>query len=311
MALKPCRECGRDVSTEAPACPHCGAPAVRDPARWGRWLRTDGEGADTKQRDLGRWRRRTVVVTLPVAFLLGFGAIPLATYGTISPCGILKKSFMRSAFAEELGGGSGDSWGKAGAAIGLAIGGTLVDRFVDTLSPMQCAMRWVALQLDEGNVSSSMNGGRASFGARSSQPEKPMWQASETRNPIDDTRTVYLELKASSGENQWGTPPALALRCLSNRTEVFIDWDTFVSSEVVSVTTRIDTQPAQRQAWTVSTDNKATFLRGSKIAFIKQLLAADSLVARVTPYGDNAITAVFEMAGLPGQIGPLREACNW
>ena len=26
MALKPCRECGREVSTEAVACPQCGAP---------------------------------------------------------------------------------------------------------------------------------------------------------------------------------------------------------------------------------------------------------------------------------------------
>lgn len=25
MALKPCRECGKEVSTEAKACPHCGA----------------------------------------------------------------------------------------------------------------------------------------------------------------------------------------------------------------------------------------------------------------------------------------------
>ncbi len=26
MALAPCRECGKEVSTEATACPHCGAP---------------------------------------------------------------------------------------------------------------------------------------------------------------------------------------------------------------------------------------------------------------------------------------------
>jgi hypothetical protein len=26
MALKPCRECGQQVSTEAVSCPHCGAP---------------------------------------------------------------------------------------------------------------------------------------------------------------------------------------------------------------------------------------------------------------------------------------------
>src|SRR5215213_6291659 len=30
MALIPCRECGREVSTEAPTCPHCGCP---DPGR--------------------------------------------------------------------------------------------------------------------------------------------------------------------------------------------------------------------------------------------------------------------------------------
>jgi predicted RNA-binding Zn-ribbon protein involved in translation (DUF1610 family) len=32
MALVPCRECGREVSTEAQACPQCGAPAPTRPA---------------------------------------------------------------------------------------------------------------------------------------------------------------------------------------------------------------------------------------------------------------------------------------
>jgi membrane protein YdbS with pleckstrin-like domain len=27
MALFPCRECGREISTEAPSCPHCGVPS--------------------------------------------------------------------------------------------------------------------------------------------------------------------------------------------------------------------------------------------------------------------------------------------
>lgn len=26
MAMKPCRECGEQVSTQAKACPHCGTP---------------------------------------------------------------------------------------------------------------------------------------------------------------------------------------------------------------------------------------------------------------------------------------------
>lgn len=29
MALQPCRECARELSTEATACPHCGAPRPR------------------------------------------------------------------------------------------------------------------------------------------------------------------------------------------------------------------------------------------------------------------------------------------
>lgn len=32
MALVPCRECQREISSEAPACPHCGAPKLLDAA---------------------------------------------------------------------------------------------------------------------------------------------------------------------------------------------------------------------------------------------------------------------------------------
>ncbi len=34
MALVPCRECGNEISTEAPSCPHCGVinPVVAEPA---------------------------------------------------------------------------------------------------------------------------------------------------------------------------------------------------------------------------------------------------------------------------------------
>lgn len=33
MALTPCRECGKDVSTQAQSCPHCGAPINQAPQR--------------------------------------------------------------------------------------------------------------------------------------------------------------------------------------------------------------------------------------------------------------------------------------
>lgn len=31
MPLKPCRECGKEVATDARACPQCGAPAPTRP----------------------------------------------------------------------------------------------------------------------------------------------------------------------------------------------------------------------------------------------------------------------------------------
>ncbi len=32
MVLVPCRECGKELSTEAASCPHCGAPALTSPS---------------------------------------------------------------------------------------------------------------------------------------------------------------------------------------------------------------------------------------------------------------------------------------
>lgn len=37
MPLQPCRECGKEVSTEAAACPHCGAAAPAR-AKTGDWI---------------------------------------------------------------------------------------------------------------------------------------------------------------------------------------------------------------------------------------------------------------------------------
>jgi uncharacterized membrane protein YvbJ len=49
MPLKPCRECGANVSKEAQTCPHCGAPhptkdksAAPDPITKTSWLMIAG-----------------------------------------------------------------------------------------------------------------------------------------------------------------------------------------------------------------------------------------------------------------------------
>ena len=41
MPVAPCPDCGKDVSTAAPNCPHCGRP-TRRPRPWARWLQIAG-----------------------------------------------------------------------------------------------------------------------------------------------------------------------------------------------------------------------------------------------------------------------------
>ncbi len=55
MSLTTCRECGREVSTEAPSCPHCGAPGPS-----GGW-------AGYPRRTWGfEWRSETEVLGWPL-----------------------------------------------------------------------------------------------------------------------------------------------------------------------------------------------------------------------------------------------------
>lgn len=77
MALSPCRECGRDVSTAADACPGCGAP----------W-------PGTPENELHRHRPAPVPVSIPrvaVGTFLGWlmiGACLMAIWIMITIAGL-------------------------------------------------------------------------------------------------------------------------------------------------------------------------------------------------------------------------------
>lgn len=107
MAIQPCRECGRDVSTEATACPHCGARAAA--------------------RRTGRY-----VAVAALAVLLLTAAVPLVTYGTLSPCQMLKRELIRTGLAGIDEGA--DGW----EALGVALGGSMIDGAIEALGPMEC-----------------------------------------------------------------------------------------------------------------------------------------------------------------------------
>lgn len=84
MPLAPCRECGKDVSTEAAACPHCGAAAPTR-QRSGDWVPCPKCGsANTRKIGPGLMGFASLImgscllwipivgwVLAPIAFILG------------------------------------------------------------------------------------------------------------------------------------------------------------------------------------------------------------------------------------------------
>lgn len=136
------------------------------------------------------------------------------------------------------------------------------------------------------------------------------WEVVDQTNPIDDTRTVVLLLGADQGKPHLGEAISLIVRCQSNQTNLYIDWEDYLGSEA-EVISRIGNQKAQAQLWTLSTDAKATFYPGNPIDFINTLMQYDSFVAQVTPFSESPVTAVFDTTGLQNAIVPLRKTCGW
>jgi len=136
------------------------------------------------------------------------------------------------------------------------------------------------------------------------------WNVTVQTNPIDDSTTVVLRLTADSGTARFGENVRMIVRCQSDTTELYIDWNDYLGSEA-RVLTRVGSQDAQTRRWGLSTDSQATFHPGSPITFIKSLMDVDRLVAQVTPYSESPVTAIFDVRGLSSAATPLREVCHW
>jgi len=105
------------------------------------------------------------------------------------------------------------------------------------------------------------------------------WLVDAELNPIDDTKTVTLTLIADAGVSSYKEPVVLVLRCRSNKTEVYINWNDYLGNEA-NVLARVGDVPASSKFWGLSTDSKATFYPGNSVTFIRGLLQATRLAGR-------------------------------
>jgi len=143
-----------------------------------------------------------------------------------------------------------------------------------------------------------------------SLPETGKWEVSDALNPMDDSRVVTLVLPADSGQNRWGDPVSLYLRCSNESTKLYINWGDFLAEEVYVLTRLGEARPVTRQ-WSLTTDSKASIYTGSPIPFIRSMFRANQLVAQVTTYSEGQATALFDIRGLRYAAAPLMDACGW
>ena len=136
------------------------------------------------------------------------------------------------------------------------------------------------------------------------------WDVSVSKDELTDNKTVFVSLNASSGRGKYGDTVSLMLRCKNNKTEMYINWHTFLEVDDIEVIDRVDDKKAETSHWGISTDRKTSFRR-NPVAQIKKMLDSKKYVAQVTPYSENPITAVFETEGLDNAIKELRDTCHW
>jgi type VI secretion system protein VasI len=137
------------------------------------------------------------------------------------------------------------------------------------------------------------------------------WNVSTDINPLDDSQTTYLRLEADSGSGKYGKPIYLTIRDKSGSVDLFINWDSYISSSDSNVVTRVGKSKSRSTNWNISTSNTATFYRGNPSNFINELLQADKVVFQITPYNANTVTAIFDIRGLPNIIDPIMKSKGW
>lgn len=127
------------------------------------------------------------------------------------------------------------------------------------------------------------------------------WQVSTRTSPVDDSENVFVSLSANeSFGSRFGesVTPGLYITCREKKTELYINWDTYLGLNETQMLYRLDKQKAKSKTWDISSDTKAVFYRGNVIEFINALAKANGMYAQITPYNESPVNVTFDLTGL-------------
>lgn len=146
---------------------------------------------------------------------------------------------------------------------------------------------------------------------------KGKWSSQTTVSPLDDSKNVYLILKADAAiTNRLGETflPVLIIRCEEKGIDAYIVTgmapNVDYSADDVTVKLSFDKNEGKRIKLSKSTDGKALFFQSPK-DWVRQIEDADALLFEFTPYNSAPVMTTFDIRGLKEAIEPLRKACSW
>src|SRR5687767_12336384 len=139
------------------------------------------------------------------------------------------------------------------------------------------------------------------------------WQQTLSKSQFDDSPTVVLRLAAEASVRVWlkSVLPVLILRCQERVFQAYIVTSTAAhvqSGDSRTVRLRFDSDAAETQRWSQSTDGDALFAPGPE-SLLDRLRTAKRLLFEFTPFNASPVVASFSTGGLTNHLSRLTAAC--
>lgn len=106
--------------------------------------------------------------------------------------------------------------------------------------------------------------------------------------------------------------PTLTARCVGGAADVYITWFMYSGdTDMADLQTQVDSGPAERDPWSISTDAQSTFFEGDARVLLQQWAASERLQARLSAPGQNPVAVTFDLSGLSDVLPAIGQACGW
>ena len=144
----------------------------------------------------------------------------------------------------------------------------------------------------------------------------PSWSSKQQLRWISNRRkSAAFELDANQPVAVWlkQVRPTLVVRCIDNRTDVFVYTDSAArieeQDENHTVRVAFDGDEGAHERWPDSVEHDALFAPDGK-AMAQRILASRQMRFTFSPHNAAPVTATFEVSGLRELLAPVAKRCG-